>query len=324
LAAGAGAMVLFGAGSAGAAPPPCDLMITACGCVITTPAPDVYQAANDLSASQTEPNCIEIAAARAILNLKGKHVTGNGSGIGILIRKSADHVIVEGADEAVEANPQATVSEWDVGIRDDGDDAVIVLFKDIGGHLLGAAALPGPTPGNNTGVLLNAVKHSVAADFRTGFNNKNGVVVRNSSDINLFNFSTLMNKDNGAWLDSSNNSVVGSATSTANTNQGIWLRSSVDNLIIDSGGVASNGKAGILLGGGHKSNDNVVTNSGGSGNKLAGIEIDTNNRDNIVTVNTSSGNGSGKAAADMVDQNSKCDDNRWYNNKGTGNQPCIQ
>src|SRR5689334_7868968 len=83
LAAGAGAMVLFGAGSAGAAPPPCDLMITACGCVITTPAPDVYQAANDLSASQTtEPNCIEIAAARAILNLKGKHVTGNGSGIG--------------------------------------------------------------------------------------------------------------------------------------------------------------------------------------------------------------------------------------------------
>ena len=99
---GALVIALWGMIPAHAAPPPvCATAITACGCVITQSK--IYVAASHLSANQTDqPNCIEIAARKAILNLRGFAVTGrgDGTGIGILIRKGADHVIVEGGLEA--------------------------------------------------------------------------------------------------------------------------------------------------------------------------------------------------------------------------------
>jgi hypothetical protein len=96
-------MLLLAAGSARAKPPAkptsCPIKITACGCVITHA--DTYLALNDLNATQSNHNCIEIAASNSILNLKGVSLFGknDGTGTGILIDKSAKHVIVEGGDK---------------------------------------------------------------------------------------------------------------------------------------------------------------------------------------------------------------------------------
>src|SRR5438270_647021 len=115
IAVGAAAMLLLGVGPAQAKPPKptsCAQSITACGCVITQPL--IYAVANDLSAAQTTaPNCIEIAASNAILNVMGFHVIGNndGTGIGILIRKGADNVIVEGGLESSNVPPQDPVGD---------------------------------------------------------------------------------------------------------------------------------------------------------------------------------------------------------------------
>ena len=89
---------------------------------------------NDLNARQTQrANCIEVApaAAQSVLNLKGHQVIGknNGTGTGILIRQGADHVVIQGASQAVQFHPdddpcaptgsQAIVTKWDIGIEDD-------------------------------------------------------------------------------------------------------------------------------------------------------------------------------------------------------------
>ncbi len=333
LASVATALLLFAGHSALAEPPPCDLQIKACGCVIKTSAPDVYEAAGNLSAGQTkQPNCIEIAAPRAILNLKGRRVfgKGNGTGIGILIRKGADHVIVEGGDEAADSNAQALVSKWKTGLEDDADDAVVLLFESFGGvECLGPKDCH--TPGNAVGgVLLAGVSHTVVGNSRAGFNGKFGVMLtsnsakgqafKNSSDATLFNVTTKGNGDTGVVLDSAPNNFLGQATSGGNMTYGILLRSSMDNLIVD-GAVSGNKKVGILLGDGHQSNDNFVVNSQVTGSEMGGIRIQKVNRQNIVTVNRTSGNGK----FDLIDENPHCDNNRWYNNMGTG-QPssCVQ
>lgn len=72
-----------------------------------------------------------------------------------------------------------------------------------------------------------------------------------------------------------------------------------------------------------KSNDNRITNSGAPGNQMDGILIERNSTKNIVTVTHNDGNGS-DAGHDMVDLNPHCDSNVWYNNTGSGNQPCVQ
>jgi parallel beta-helix repeat protein len=324
----AAALVWLAASGAQAQPPPCDLQIKACGCVITTSAPDVYEAANNLTASQTDqPNCIEIAAPRAILNLKGMRVIGNGSGIGILIRRKAHHVIVEGGDEAQESNPQAVVSQWDVGLQDEADDAVIELFRTFGGeHLLPDGVSPGNTTG---GVLMKGVWRTVLGDARAQLNGKFGVKLtgsaekgqgsKNTSDITIFNITTNENMDSGVIVDSASNNFLGQGTSSGNANYGFLLRSSPDNLVVNNA-LSGNKKVGVLLGNGHASSDNFVVGSEVSGSEMGGIEIDKVNRTNIVTVNRNSGNGK----FDMIDNNPHCDDNRWYNNMGTGNQACIQ
>src|SRR5215471_16817676 len=82
----------------------CPTHITSCGCVIDST--NTYEVDNNLSATQTKaPNCIEIAADHTVLNLKGWEIQGNGTGVGILIRRSADHTVIQGGDEGSNANP---------------------------------------------------------------------------------------------------------------------------------------------------------------------------------------------------------------------------
>ena len=150
----ASALLAFGNLPAQAAPvASCPLVIKVCGCVITTS--DTYTVAKNLNASQTRrPNCIEIQADHAILNLKGNSIKGDGNdGIGILIRAGADHAVVEGGDEGAATpadnagtngqafpNAQGVVTQWNIGIEDDADDAAIGLFKNIGGNIFNSMA----------------------------------------------------------------------------------------------------------------------------------------------------------------------------------------
>jgi Right handed beta helix region len=324
-----------------AALPACATVITACGCAITDSA--IHTAGNDLSAAQTkQTNCIEITKDHAILNLKGFRVTGRNvpGSIGVLIRRAADHVIVEGGDEADNdppqnpaandsdslPNKQAVVSKWDIGIEDDADDAIIELFNAIGGEAL----LPHHTAGNVTGgVLLKSVTNSLIGDFRASFNGKFGVRVEHSSNIHIANVTTRGNGETGIQLDSSNNNVIGPTTSPDNTKYGTWLSISSNNTIHDSAD-DSNNNTGILMGcgfntkncpGNQTSDHNRMVNSGATGNKQRGVVVRKHSSANIITVNHNDGNGAEKM--DMVDENNKCDSNTWYNNTGQGNQPCI-
>jgi len=321
------ATILYGAGYAQAQPPACDLHIKACGCSIQTSLPDVYVVDNNLSANQThEANCIEVDAPRAILNLKGMRVIGNGTGIGILIHEDAHHAIVEGADE--DSTPQAVVSQWDVGLRDDADDSVILLFRGFGGEpIVGCKVPPCHTPGNTTGgVLLRGVSHPLFGTSQASFNGKFGVMLasrvvkkkpeKNTSEGTVFDLTTESNGDTGVKLDSSPDNFIGQSTLVGNTNYGIWLLSAPDNLIIDSA-VAGNQKAGILLGDGHGSDHNFVLNNQPEGNQGGGIRIDKVNRQNTISMNRAN---NANHPFDFFDENPHCDSNRWYNNMGKGNK----
>lgn len=329
-------MILLGIDPAQAAPPgSCPTAITSCGCVITKA--NTYTVENDLSASDTsQPNCIEIAADHSILNLKGFAVIGkgDGTGIGILIRNGAVHVVVEGGDEGSTAPPddagingqdfpdaQAVVTQWNIGIEDDGDNAVIALFKDIGGNIFQQ------TFGNATaGIFINGAKGSTAVDFHASYNGVTGVMVKNSSGIRLSNLSAIGNQKTGVFLDSSDDNSIGTASAAGNSKYGMWLLGSSRNIISNCNGTSGNGDTGILLGcgsvkcGGAKSDDNRITNSGAPGNTMAGIVIEKNDKDNIVTVTHNNGN---PDMHDMVDLNPHCSTNIWYNNTGSASQSCI-
>ena len=335
--------IFFGIGSVAAQPSgpaqarSCPAVITSCGCVITSTG--TYTVANDLNADQTsKPNCIEIAAPYSILNLKGFSVIGSGyygSSIGILIRKGADHVVVEGGDEGTSTpandagmngqyvpGAQSVVTQWNIAIEDDGDDAAIELFKDLGGNIFQQHN------GNATaGILFNGVKRSLAANFLASYNGQAGVIVKNSSGIHVSNLSTIGNQESGIWLDSSDDSTIATASAAGNGKYGIWLYDSSQNRIVDCNGTSGNGDTGILLGCGNqkctgniRSNNNRITNSGGPGNQMAGIVIEKHSNDNIVTITHNDGNPENQ---DMVDLNPHCGTNIWYNNTGLGNQNCI-
>lgn len=333
------AMVLFGMSTAPAATPPgsCPTVITSCGCTITKA--DIYTVANDLSSSQTsKPNCIEIAASYSILNLKGFSIigAGDGTGIGILIRKEAEHVVVEGGDEGNTTPPddagandvdfpsaQAVVTQWDIAIQDNGDGAVIGLFKDLGGNIFQQNF------GNATaGIFINGAKRSIAKDFHASYNGKDGVMLKNASDVRLSNFSATGNHETGVSLESSGYNTIATASAASNGTYGMLLFDSSHNAILDCNGTSGNGDTGILVGcgtgekctGNKRSDGNRIANSGAPGNTLNGIVIEKGNSNNIVSITHNDGN---PDMHDMVDLNPHCSSNIWYNNTGTASQSCI-
>lgn len=321
-----------------ASPPgSCPAVITSCGCTIEKAG--TYTVANELTASQTaSPNCIEIAASHSILNLKGNAVIGNGdgTGIGILIHNGADHVVVEGGDEGNATPPddggtngqdfpaaQAVVTQWNIGIEDDGDYAAIELFKDIGGNIFQQ------NQGNATaGIVLNSAQHSIVGALHASYNGQTGIKLSHSSGVRLFNFSAIGNHHAGVWLDSSDDNLIATGSVAGNGQYGMWLLQSSRNLVIDCNGTSGNGDTGILLGcgaskctGHTRSDNNRITVSGAPGNTSAGIVIEKKNGGNIITVTHNDGN---PQDHDMIDLNPHCGSNTWYNNTGTSNQACIK
>jgi hypothetical protein len=314
---------------------PCPPAITSCGCTITQP--NIYTVANDLTAPKTSnPICIEIARAHAILNVKGHALIGSGDGTGILIDRGADHVIVEGGDEADNDPPQdpsgnpisstvhppeGKITKWNVGIQDNGDDAVILLFDQIGGNFFQQV-------GNTTaGVVLNHVHDSVIGDFRASFNGKYGVVLDHSTDIHVDNVaaastsSATLKTETGILLESSDDNHLGPISTGGNTKVGTWLDKSSDNLIQDHGN-SGNQNTGILVGcsvddknckdNDHSDRDWIITGNAG-GNKNADILVRRHSHQNVITINHTN---------NLMDENPHCDSNVWYNNTPPDRPKC--
>lgn len=320
-------------------PNSCPSHITSCGCVINKTG--VYEVENDLSANQTSAlNCIEIDADHSVLNLKGFALEGKGKGVGVLIHASAEHTLVAGGDEGSSqspgriigstyepSSPQASVVRWNIGIEDDANYALIGLFKNIGGTIFQQGN------GNNIGVLLNGVHGTTVADFDASYNLVAGVAAKNSTGLNLSNFSATGSNPHGniqpigVMFDSVEDSALGPASMAANHLYGLWLARSSRNVVLDSNGTSGNQDTGILIGCGslhctgyERSNSNKIASSGAPGNGKYGIVIEKHNLDNTVSITHNDGNGT----TDMVDENSHCGSNIWYNNTGTGNQSCVQ
>jgi hypothetical protein len=326
---GAAALLLGAAGSAGAAPNPkppsgCPLMITDCGCTIVKAGS--YVAVNSLTATGSNQTCIKISASGTLLNLMGFNVTGtDGTGTGIWIEKGADDVIVEGGLESSvtpSENPaappdpsgQSQVTNWNIGIQDDGNRAIIALFSFVGGTNL----FP-PGPGNSTGgILLNHVEKTFVGSLNADVNGKYGILLDHTRRITIGNVSVDRNKDVGLELDSAERTTFGPGGADDNVNEGILLLGSSRNEIHDSNGNTSNG-TGIVLDG--ASNDNRISNAGGPGNDVAGIVITECSGGNIITVTHNEDNA---GTYDMIDLNPNCGTNTWYNNVGRGSQDCIQ
>ena len=223
----------------------------------------------------------------------------------------------------------AKVNLWDIGIEDDGDRAVIVLFSDFGGSLLTGSGAAEPKGNATAGVFLNHVKGSFVGDFNANFNGKFGVIVKGSSNLTLTNFTAEKNHDTGVRLELSNDNTIGPAGAPLNGNFGMLLLGSSGNTIHDSNDSFSNGDAGIVLvcGSGELcpahdgSNGNRIVNAGAPQNGTAGIVINSGNLNNWITLTNNHDNG---GPSDMIDLNPDCGHNTWYNNVGTGNQNCIQ
>jgi Periplasmic copper-binding protein (NosD) len=296
------------------AAPACPASITACGCTITQP--QIYTVANALSASQTtEPICIEIASGHAILNTMGFDLTGSSFGTGIRIDKGADHVIVEGAQETAdeEPPPQSTVQQWNIGIEDDADDATILLFS-IKNNI-------------SSGILLSHVTRSIVGDLASFGNGTDGIEADHSSELEITNETTSGNGEIGLRLDSSNYNHLSTASSISSVVGGL-LFSSSNNVVYDFAFV-NNSNTGLVLDcnldrkncpGNERSDNNYLLVETATANK-AGVVIRKHSGGNTVTLGANGGNSGNKM--DMVDENSHCDSNVWYNNVGQGNQTCI-
>jgi|SRR5579862_624035 len=313
------------------APNSCSTNITSCGCVIDRNA--TYSIGNDLNANQTNAqNCIEIAASYSKLNVNGKTITGNGRGIGIRIRPGATHVAIQGVasqhflvndDDPCASTGQGVIFGWDIGIKDEGDYAVIGLFSQVGGSM---------GSNNTAGVYLNRVTGSAVNNINVCDNGVAGVIAKNSSGISVTNFTSNSNAQYGVWSDSTNDSTFATSTVMNNGMYGYWFMGSSRDQLFNANGIGgASTDTGVLFscGGPHcsengndqGSNDNIVTNSGASGTSNVGILIQNHNHRNLI-VNTSD---SGNANFDVEDLNQNCDSNNWFNNAfGSRNQNCIQ
>lgn len=323
IAASAVGILLTLVGLANAAPQPnaCPVSITSCGCTATQS--QTYTVIDDLDATQgltKGGNCLEVSAKHVILDLQGHAIIGNGTGIGILILNSASNTTVQGTD-ATETG-QAIVNGWGTGVEVDADNVVIELFRQIGGNTFN------PHGNAGDGILLKGATNTTVANFNASFNGATGVDVQGGGRNRFMNCDSISNVANGVILASSNVNMISNCTIIANTGYGVWLNSSNQNQIFTSS-VNANGKIGVLVGchkegkctGGKGSSQNHFSSSGANGNSGAGVTVEEGSSDNQITNMSSGGNG---GSADLIDNNSNCDGNLWFNNAfGNASQSCI-
>ncbi len=333
--AGAGlfalALIAIAAPQAGAAVVSCPATIMSCGCTITDSALHLVGANLDPSSGlNKDGSCINIKKSFATLDVDFFDIDGAGSGIGIRILKGAKRVSVQNWDE---------IADWDVGIEDDGNGALISSCGDC------------DVDDNTTaGVLLNRVKRTTVTGFDangngTGFvikggsrnqldaldapnscggaANGTGILLTGTNNNTVQSFCANCscgfgegNTGDGVDLVRSNNNAITDFSTEGNGGNGVLLDHSSQNIVGDYD-ASDNGGAGVLLDPG--SNHNTLSDSSVFDNVGNGIEVDSGDKVNSIFFDDSSGN-----ATDLVDGNTNCDKDVWSNNCFlTSSQACI-
>ena len=231
-----------------AAPTP----ITACG---TLSSPGNYVLTGNLTASG---DCLVIAADNVAIDLKGKTITGNGSGSGIT-DGDVDH------PNAIITN--GTIRNFDTGID----------LEDSGG-----AIISNIDSSKNTGDGIFIDRCCNTLNAVTANNNGGTGIDIDSDDSSLSNIQANGNSDGGIFISSCCNTLVGS-TVTNNTGIGVEMLGCCSFVIASK--VQKNSGDGVEM----TSCCNGVIKSATS--KNGGDGMDLTNGDNMVTASKSSGNG---------------------------------
>jgi len=229
-----------------------DTAISACG---TLSSPGNYFLTKNLSATGS---CLVIAADNVAIDLKGKTITGNGTGSAI-----TDSNIVH--DFAIIANGK--ISNFADGIN---------LANS--GH----AIISNVSSSKNTddGIFIDGCCNTLNS-VTTNNNGATGIFI-DSDDSSLTKIQANSNGDGGIHITSGDNTLVGS---TVSNNKGVGVEMEACCSFVISSKVQKNSGIGIEL----TSDDNGVIKSTISKNGGDGIEFPTFG-DNMVTESKSNGN----------------------------------
>jgi hypothetical protein len=265
----------------------CVSPIASCGCTITKSG--FYLLANDLSSSQgltAKNGCIDIRAPKVILNT-GKPVTGGHF-------NGAFNITGPG------------------GMTPTG----------IGIHILRGSntdfiELPSRVEGWDVGILVEG-NGNIVEDFNAARsfainpipNGTAGVEINGGKNNNINDFTVGKNKNYGVWLRGASNNQINCSNTDENGNIGVYVGCSVNGPI--------NGKCSPAV---PPSNNNLIYDHSAQDNSKYGVVIDLGNTGNIVTDVSASGSGT----KDLLDENTNCDNNRWFfDSFDTASPSCIE
>ena len=263
-----------------AKPASCVSPITACGCAITTPG--VYVLGGPLTEPAGNADCIDIKAKNVELDTLGApndmNGPGSGTGVGILIEKSARNVTVGFPRGAKGFASPSVVSGFAVGIEIEGDNAAIeggqidnnvqtgILLKNVAGGIIdgleissnggngievdnsSGVYITGVTADSNgSGLLLNNDKNVNVTASEFSNSTQDGVVIAGGS-ANVFDSAGAdNNKGNGLVISNSRNNAIGAASVGNNANYGLWVSGSTGNYLSEST-AQGNGRVGVYIG----------------------------------------------------------------------------
>lgn len=230
-----------------------DTAVSTCG---TLSAPGNYFLTTNLSATG---DCLVIAADNVAIDLKGKTITGNGSGSGITDANSSHPF-------AIVANGK--IRNFDTGIDlEDSGEAVISNLDS--------------SKNTGEGIFIDGCCNTLNS-VTANSNGSTGIDI-NSDDSSLSNIQANANGDGGIFIDQCCNTLVGS---TVSNNTGIGVEMFGCCSFVIGSKITKNSDIGVEL----TSEDNGVIKSHTSRNGGDGIEFPSS-EDNMVTASKSNRNG---------------------------------
>ena len=145
---------------------------------------------------------------------------------------------------------------------------------------------------------------------RRSRNGTAGVEINGGKNNNINDFTVGKNNNYGVWLRGASNNQINCSNTEDNGNIGVYVGCSVNGPI--------NGKCSPAV---PPSNNNFIYDHSARNNTKDGVVIDLGNTGNVVTDVFGSSNGD----TDLLDENSNCDNNRWFfDGFGTASPSCIE
>ena len=229
-----------------------DTAVTACG---TLSAPGNYFLTKNLTAAG---DCLVIAAANVAIDLKGRTISGNGTGSGITD---------DGLDRDYAIVANGNIHNFDTGVNLHSSGSAIISNLNVSNN-------------GSQGVFISECCNTL--DSVTANNNLTGIVLQ-SDDSSLNKIQANGNSNGGILISECCNTLVGSTVSN-NTGVGVDMTGGGDSFVVASK-IQKNSDIGLEMTRG----DNGVISSTTSKNGGDGMDLTTNG-DNMVVASKSTGN----------------------------------